>query len=110
MNDEPIPAGIPPPDYRTPAATRLGDVRLQVADLERSLDWYERVLGLRVVTADVAEALPACGLRRPAQRRVVGGHRGDRCERALHLVAGAAPRALTSRLEAPVCYARATPS
>lgn len=41
-------AGIPAPGYRLPAATRLGPVRLQVADLERSLDYYERVLGLAV--------------------------------------------------------------
>ena len=34
------PAGLPPP-----AATRVGGVRLQVADLARSLEWYQRVLG-----------------------------------------------------------------
>ena len=38
--------GIAPPGYRLPAATRLGAVRLQVADLARSLGWYRRVLGL----------------------------------------------------------------
>lgn len=38
--------GIAPPGYRLPAATRLGPVRLQVADLPRSLAWYQRVLGL----------------------------------------------------------------
>jgi len=38
--------GIAPPGYRLPAATRLGAVRLQVADLARSLEWYGRVLGL----------------------------------------------------------------
>ena len=36
--------GIAPPGYRLPAATRLGAVRLQVADLARSLEWYRRVL------------------------------------------------------------------
>ena len=41
--------GIAPPGYRLPEATRLGAVRLQVADLSRSLDWYRRVLGLRVL-------------------------------------------------------------
>ena len=41
--------GIAPPGYRLPAATRLGAVRLQVADLDRSLEWYRRVLGLEVV-------------------------------------------------------------
>ncbi len=41
--------GIVPPGYRLPAATRVGPVRLQVADLARSLAWYERVLGLRIL-------------------------------------------------------------
>jgi catechol 2,3-dioxygenase len=49
-------AGVAPPGFRLPAAMRLGEVRLQVADLPRSLDYYERVLGLRVIdrTADTA--------------------------------------------------------
>jgi catechol 2,3-dioxygenase len=42
--------GVAPPGYRLPDATRLGRVRLQVADLARSLEYYERVLGLRVIT------------------------------------------------------------
>jgi catechol 2,3-dioxygenase len=48
--------GEAPGGYRLPAATRLGGVRLQVSDLERSLAFYERVLGLRVAerTADRA--------------------------------------------------------
>jgi catechol 2,3-dioxygenase len=37
------------PAYRLPAATRLGPVRLQVADLKRSLDYYHHVLGLHVL-------------------------------------------------------------
>ncbi|HET6579654.1 MAG TPA: VOC family protein [Gemmatimonadales bacterium] len=41
--------GIAPPGFRLPDDTRLGRVRLQVADLARSLAYYERVLGLRVV-------------------------------------------------------------
>ncbi len=43
------PVGIAAPGYRLPAATRLGRVRLQVADLERSLAFYENILGLRVL-------------------------------------------------------------
>src|SRR5690349_17383979 len=39
--------GIPPPGYRLPDSTCLGPVRLQVRSLERSIDYYERVLGLR---------------------------------------------------------------
>ncbi|HKU60692.1 MAG TPA: VOC family protein [Gemmatimonadales bacterium] len=38
--------GVAPPGFRLPSATRLGAVRLQVADLARSLDWYGKVLGL----------------------------------------------------------------
>jgi catechol 2,3-dioxygenase len=42
-------AGIASPGYRLPAATRLGHVSLQISDLSRSLEYYERVLGLRVL-------------------------------------------------------------
>ena len=38
---------IAPPGHRLPAATTVGPVTLQVADLERSIMYYERVLGLR---------------------------------------------------------------
>lgn len=41
--------GIAPRGFRLPAPTRLGVVRLQVADLARSLSFYEQVLGLRVL-------------------------------------------------------------
>lgn len=41
--------GQPPRGYRLPAATRLGRVRLQVADLGRSLIYYRDVIGLRVI-------------------------------------------------------------
>ncbi len=40
--------GIAPPGHRLPAGTSVGAVRLQVADLDRSLAYYQRVLGLRV--------------------------------------------------------------
>lgn len=39
--------GEPPSGYRLPEATRLGPVTLQVADLARSVAWYEGTLGLR---------------------------------------------------------------
>ncbi|HEX3276252.1 MAG TPA: VOC family protein [Gemmatimonadales bacterium] len=45
----PMSYGIAPPGYRLPAGIRLGTVRLQVADLDRSLAWYQRVLGVRVI-------------------------------------------------------------
>lgn len=41
--------GKPPAGYRLPAATRLGRVRLQVSNLERSLEYYRTVIGLRLL-------------------------------------------------------------
>lgn len=38
--------GIRPNGYRLPGTTRLGGVRLLVSDLERSVDYYQRVIGL----------------------------------------------------------------
>ena len=49
--------GIAPPAYRLPEATRLGRVSLQVSDLARSLDYYQRVLGLREVERGEGRAL-----------------------------------------------------
>jgi catechol 2,3-dioxygenase len=48
--------GIAPKGFRLPARTRLGAVRLQIADLERAIAYYEQVMGFRVVsrTADSA--------------------------------------------------------
>jgi catechol 2,3-dioxygenase len=42
--------GIRPAGYRLPGETHVGAVRLQVADLERSLEYYTRVLGFRVLS------------------------------------------------------------
>ncbi|MEP6689481.1 MAG: VOC family protein [Gemmatimonadales bacterium] len=55
------PYGIVPPGYRLPAATRLGAVRLQVADLDRSLTWYRRVLGLEPLSLSAGDAQPGSG-------------------------------------------------
>ena len=44
--------GIPPPGYRLPSDTRLGAGRLLVSDLERSLDYYQQVIGLRVLSRE----------------------------------------------------------
>jgi catechol 2,3-dioxygenase len=41
--------GIAPPSYRLPAATHVGRVRLQVSDLDRSVEFYTKVLGLRLI-------------------------------------------------------------
>ncbi len=41
------PYTVAPDGYRLPAGLQLGPVRLQVADLVRSIGFYQRVLGLR---------------------------------------------------------------
>jgi catechol 2,3-dioxygenase len=57
--------GIRPPRYRLPDETHLGHVRLAVADLERSVEWYSRVLGLDVAQRSATDAaLSASGERR----------------------------------------------
>ena len=43
------PYGVRPPGYRLPDVTHIGCVRLQIADLDRSIAYYESVIGLRVV-------------------------------------------------------------
>jgi catechol 2,3-dioxygenase len=48
--------GVAPSGYRLPGDTRVGVVRLQVADLERSLDWYRRVLGLTTLVEGAGRA------------------------------------------------------
>ena len=55
--------GIAPPGYRLPAATRVGRVRLQISDLDRSIAYYEQVLGMKATrtSAGVAELAPAGG-------------------------------------------------
>ena len=58
--------GEQPSGYRLPEATHLGRVRLQVAELARSLDFYQQTLGLRVVERDGGRAtLAAHGGDRP---------------------------------------------
>lgn len=61
--------GIAPPGFRLPDETAVGAVRLQVSHLQRSIDYYEGVLGLRVRTrtSDTA-ALAAQGDDRPLIR------------------------------------------
>ncbi len=75
--------GEPPRGFRLPDTTHLGRVRLQVADIPRSLTFYEHVLGLRVVERDASRAVlaaygddaPLVELReRPGARAVP--HRG----------------------------------
>ena len=44
--------GEAPPGYRLPQALRLGAVRLQVSNLDRSTAWYRKVLGLAELRRD----------------------------------------------------------
>ncbi len=48
--------GLPPGGFRLSEATRLGPVRLQVADLGRSLAFYEEVLGLHRLERQTSSA------------------------------------------------------
>jgi catechol 2,3-dioxygenase len=59
--------GEAPHASRLPEATRLGPVRLDIADLARSLDFYTGTLGLRVLERDAARAVLA------AQRDAANG-------------------------------------
>ena len=42
--------GIAPPGFRLPDETHIGRIRIQVADVERSLAYYASVLGMRVIS------------------------------------------------------------
>jgi catechol 2,3-dioxygenase len=58
--------GIRPDGYRLPEQTHVGAVRLQVADLNRSLEYYRRVLGFDVAQQNGGQAaLAAQGEPRP---------------------------------------------
>ncbi|MGE3957240.1 MAG: VOC family protein [Vicinamibacterales bacterium] len=46
--DASLPYGIRPPAFRLPDRTRVGQVRLAVASLQRSIDYYQHVIGLQV--------------------------------------------------------------
>jgi catechol 2,3-dioxygenase len=73
--------GIAPPGFRLPSDTRVGAVRLQIGDLQRSIDYYEQILGLRVLT-------------RTADQAAMGAHGNDRPLVWLHARSGvrAVPR------------------
>lgn len=77
--------GQPPNGFRLPQATRLGRVSIQVADLDRSLAFYEGVLGLRSV-------------EREASRAVLAAHGDDMPLVELHALADARPAPARGRL------------
>jgi catechol 2,3-dioxygenase len=56
MTPDALPYGLPPDGYRLPDGTHVGGVSLQIADLERSLDYYTGVIGLRVVARTASTA------------------------------------------------------
>ncbi|MGH9346382.1 MAG: VOC family protein [Vicinamibacterales bacterium] len=71
--------GLAPPGYRLPDATRVGRVRLQVSHLDRSLDYYQGIIGLRLlgragvsaILGPQGEETPLVELHeRPGARRV----------------------------------------
>ena len=49
--------GVPAPGFRLPAGTRVGRIRLQVSDIERSLAFYVGLLRFRVITRSARHAL-----------------------------------------------------
>lgn len=53
------------PGYRLPDATRIGRVRLRVADVERALGFYRDVLGLRVAGSEGGVVSLAAGEGEP---------------------------------------------
>ena len=77
--------GIPAPGFRLPNDTRLGRVTLQIAELSRSLAYYERVLGLRAISQGNGVA-------------VLGAHGDDRPLVELRERAGARPVPRRGRL------------
>lgn len=79
------PYGVAPPGYRLPDATRLGRVRLQISDLDRSLAYYRDPLGFRV-------------LDRSANGATLGAHGDDRTLIELVERAGATPVPRRGRL------------
>ena len=54
---EPGTYGEAPAGFRLPDATRLGRVKLQIADLGRSLDYYQRILGLQILDRGAKHAV-----------------------------------------------------
>jgi catechol 2,3-dioxygenase len=77
--------GIAPSGYRLPESARIGRVKLQVADVARSLAYYGRVLGFRV-------------LERGPGRATLGAQAGDQPLIELRERPGASPMPRRGRL------------
>jgi catechol 2,3-dioxygenase len=123
MTNEPY--GIAAPGYRLPQAARPGPVRLQVADLHRSLDWYGEVLGLPTAALEEGKAVLGASdhlveLRelsgaRPAPRRgrlglfhfaILLPDRADLGALARHLMATGTPFGASDHLVSEALYLR----
>jgi catechol 2,3-dioxygenase len=76
---------VAPPGYQLPIDLELGPVRLQVSSLERSIAYYERVIGLRTI-------------ERSASSAILGGHADDIPLVELRERAGATPVPRRGRL------------
>ena len=63
--------GIDAPGFRLPAEVRIGAVALQVADLDRSLGFYEKVLGFRLIAREDAPGGRSARLGAPGDERVL---------------------------------------
>jgi catechol 2,3-dioxygenase len=50
------PFTVAPPGYRLPEGLRLGPVQLQIADLDRTVAYHERVVGLRTLERGAGQA------------------------------------------------------
>lgn len=77
--------GRPPRGFRLPDETRLGTVRVRIASLDRSISFYESVLGLRVI-------------ERAGARAALGAHGADRVLVELNEQPGVSPSARQGRL------------
>jgi catechol 2,3-dioxygenase len=80
-----LPYGVAPPGFRLGSGTGLGRVRLQVSELERSLEYYGKVLGLHE-------------LERSADHAALGAEGGETPLIELHERPGASPVPRRGRL------------
>ena len=79
----PLSYGLQPTGYRLPDTTHVGPVHLLVSDLARSLEYYERVLGLQSLAGEHDRAMlgsqderPLVELQTRAGVASAGGERG----------------------------------
>ena len=63
--------GVRPPGFRLPDAAHVGAVAIQVASLERSLDFYEGVIGYRVLERSDGATGPVALLGNQSDDRVL---------------------------------------